>query len=167
MATVDELLRRLTASRAALAELQPSIAAGEPWALSADFGTAPESSWGPPEALAHVAEMVPFWTGEIARVVAGEGSNVPFGRVQTDMLRIGVLERDRTLPTGELLDRTDASLDRFGRRLKALTAADTARTGVHPRLGAMDVATIAERFVVSHLEEHVEQLRGLLTTRRG
>ncbi|HEY0444145.1 MAG TPA: DinB family protein [Candidatus Limnocylindrales bacterium] len=166
MATIDELIRRLDAARAGLASLQPAIEAGAPWPLSGDFGTSPESSWGPPEALAHVAEMGPFWTGEIARVVAARGQPAPFGRVATDALRIGVLERDRTLPVGELLDRTDAALERFRRRLTALSAADVERRGIHPRLGEMSVAMIAERFVVEHLEEHVAQLRELVARPR-
>jgi hypothetical protein len=36
---------------------------------------------------------------------------------------------------------------------------DQARSGVHVRLGEMTIPAIFERFVVSHLEEHVVQLR--------
>lgn len=163
---MDELIERIERAAEALRDLRPGIEAGEPWPLSTDFGTAPESTWGPREALAHVAEMLPFWTGEIARVVVtGAPQPVPFGRVQSDVLRIGVLERDRTLPLGELFERIDAGTDRIAGRLEAISPADAARRGVHPRLGELTATEIAERLVVGHLEEHVQQLRDLVATR--
>ncbi|HKG57075.1 MAG TPA: DinB family protein, partial [Candidatus Limnocylindrales bacterium] len=114
-----------------------------------------------PETLAHVAEMLPFWTGELERVVAGP-EPAPFGRVATDTLRIGVLERDRSLPLAELFDRIEAGSERFARRVGRLTPAESGRRGVHPRLGEMTAAGIVERFVVSHVEEHALQLRELV-----
>lgn len=165
MAETSDLVRRLREARTALGDLRAGIESGEPWPLSVDFGIAPESSWGPREALAHVAEMLPFWTGEIARVVVGAPQPVPFGRVQSDVLRIGVLERDRTLPLGELFERIDAATDRIARRLEAMSPADAARRGVHPRLGELAAAEIAERLLVGHLEEHVQQLRDLVAAR--
>ncbi len=156
---LDALAARLRAGRDALLALQPVVEAGAPWPFSSAFGVEPESSWGPPETLAHVAEMVPFWTGEIERVLAGASEPVPFGRVAANELRIGVIERDRSLPARELFDRVDSGVERLARRLAGLSSADAARLGVHPTLGEMTVATIASRFVAGHLEEHIAQLR--------
>ena len=154
----DELQRRLTASRAALSELRAPVEAGEPWPLAAAFGTEPEADWGPREVLAHVAEMLPFWLGEWERVQAGSGdAPVPFGRLSTDMLRIGLIGRDRTLPLRELFGRIDDGIDRWLGRLDA--GFDGRRRGLHVTLGEFAADAIAERFVVGHLEEHVEQLR--------
>ena len=92
---------RLAAARTAYAALRPRVEAGDPWPLAADFGTGPEASWGPREVLSHVAEMLPYWLGEFERVVEagrGAGNGQPFGRTAEDTLRLGVLERDRTLP---------------------------------------------------------------------
>jgi hypothetical protein len=161
MADTTELVTRLAAAQRDLLALRPKVEKGEPWPLSEDFGTAPESSWGPRETLAHVAEMLPFWTGELERVVAGP-EPAPFGRVATDVLRIGILERDRSLPLAELFDRIESGGDRFGRRVGGLSPSEAERRGVHPRLGEMTAAALAERFVVSHLEEHAVQLRELL-----
>ena len=88
-----------------------------PGPLADRFGTEPEAAWGPREVLAHVAEMLPYWLGEYERVVeaarpAGDGA--PFGRVAADALRIGVLERDRTLPLRELLARIDTNIAPLG-----------------------------------------------------
>ena len=156
--TTGDLATRLKTASKRLAALRPAVEAGAPWPLSEKFGTEPEASWGPPETLAHVAEMLPFWLGEIERLVAGTGEPVPFGRIATDQLRLLVLERDRSLPPRELFDRIAAGTDRVARRLESLTARDTLKRGVHPVRGELTVEALAERFIVSHLEEHAEQL---------
>jgi DinB family protein len=163
-------LDRLAASRQAYAGLTPRLAAGEPWDLADDYGTGPEASWGPREVLAHVEEMLPFWLGELERVVDGAGSGaaggpVPFGRTADDPVRIGILARDRTLPLRVLLGRIDAGLRDWSDRLASLTDAEGGRVGLHPRLGEMPASAILERFVVGHAEEHIRQLEEILAAR--
>jgi hypothetical protein len=155
---MDDLLDRLRGGVEGLAATRPAVEAGAPWPLAAVFDTSEEASWGPPEVLAHLAEMSPFWLGEIERIVADGPDPLPFGRVATDTLRLGIIERDRSLPPRELYDRAIGALERLERRWPTLTDADRARIGVHPRLGEMTVAAIADRFIVSHLAEHVVQL---------
>lgn len=156
---------RLATSRAAFRAIAPRIRAGEPWALAARFGTEPEASWGPREVLAHVAEMLPFWLGEYERVVeAGReaGNGAPFGRVAADTLRIGVLERDRTLPLRELFDRIDVGIGRWEARLAAREPADDAAVGLHATLGELTAGALRDRFVTDHLEDHLAQLETIL-----
>ena len=90
---IDGLLDRLDHAGRALAALEPAVRAGEPWPLSASIGVEPEAHWGPPEVLAHLAEMLPFWLGEIERVLAGSPEPVPFGRVASNEIRVAVIER--------------------------------------------------------------------------
>ena len=159
---------RLAAARTAFAALGPRVEAGGPWPLADSFGTEPEASWGPREVLAHTAEMLSYWMGEYARVVeAGQpaGDGLPFGRLATDMLRIGVLERDRSLPLRELFDRIDAGIARWERRTADARPGDGEAIGVHPRLGEMTADQLRDRFVVTHLDEHVVQLEALLAAR--
>ena len=158
----DSLLDRLRAASAGLLATRPAVEAGAPWPLAATIDNSDEAHWGPPEVLAHLAEMATYWTGEIERVLAGAPEPVPFGRMATDPVRLAVLERDRSLPPRELYDRTTSALERLERRLAELTPADLARRGLHPRLGEMTVAQIPERFVATHLAEHVAQLEALL-----
>jgi hypothetical protein len=155
----DDLLVRLDAGIAGLESTRPAVEAGAPWPLAAVFDTSEEAQWGPPEVLAHVAEMASFWYGEIERIVAGGPDPVPFGRVSTDALRLGVIERDRSLPPRALYDRAVADLRLLAARWPDLTESDRARVGLHPRLGEMTVASIADRFIVGHLAEHVVQLQ--------
>jgi hypothetical protein len=163
---IEALVPRLQAASVRIAALQPVVEAGAPWPLSRNFGTEPEASWGPPETLAHVAEMLPFWLGEIERVIEGPVEPVPFGRVATDHIRLLVLERDRSLPPRELFGRIADGTARLARRLSELAPGEAARRGLHARLGEMTVDAIADRFVVSHLEEHAQQLEAV-TARAG
>jgi DinB superfamily len=156
-------LDRIADLRAAYAGLEPRVSAGEPWPLAADFGTGPEASWGPREVLAHVVEMLPFWLGELERVVeGGETMPVPFGRTADDPSRLGMIERERTLPLGVLFARLDAGLAAWAARLPSLTDADRAKVGLHPRSGEMPVAALPDRFAIGHAEDHVAQLERTL-----
>jgi hypothetical protein len=159
-------LERIAAARRAYAELAPRVMAGEPWPLAEDYGTGPEASWGPREVLAHVEEMLPFWLGEMERVIDGDGTaTVPFGRIADDPVRIGIIDRDRSLPLRILFARIDAGLAGWAERLPTLTQSERERIGVHPRLGEMPAPAILERFVVGHAEDHIAQLTDILGTR--
>jgi hypothetical protein len=159
-------LDRLADARLDYEVLAGRVAAGEPWPLATAFGTEPEASWGPREVLAHVAEMLPFWLGELERVVDGDGTAaVPFGRIADDASRIGLIARDRSLPLRVLFGRIDAGLGAWLDRLPRLTDADRAKVGLHPRLGEMPVGAVAERFVIGHAQEHVVQLGSILAAR--
>jgi hypothetical protein len=166
MTSLSDVADRLESAARAIVDVGPELHAREPWPLAPDFGTGPEASWGPPEVLAHVSEMLPYWMGEIERIVdapADVSEPVPFGRVSEDPVRIAIIGRDRTLPVRELLARISADSRRVGARLRELEAAGTdRRTGRHPRLGEMVIPDIAERFLATHAGEHVMQLREIL-----
>lgn len=164
MSTDPSDLERIAAARGAYAGLLPRIRAGEPWPLATAFGTEPEADWGPREVLAHVEEMLPFWLGELERVVDPDAPSgpVPFGRIADDDVRIGIIERDRSLPIAVLVARVDAGLRDWSARLATLSDADRERVGAHPRLGEMPAVNILERFVLGHAEDHVAQLEAIL-----
>jgi hypothetical protein len=168
MTDLADLPSRLRSAARTLVELAPDVEAGRPWPLSEDFGHTPEAHWGPPEILAHVAEMIPFWTGEIERILDAPDGDLPlpFGRTGDNPLRLGVLERDRTLPPRELFARIDTGAERLARRLEELEPAQGMRRGAHRTAGELDIAGIAQRFVSGHIEEHAEQLRLQLAAER-
>jgi hypothetical protein len=152
----------MSAVRRGYADLAPRVVAGEPWPIATTFGVEPEASWGPREVLAHVAEMLPYWLGELERVVDGSPEPVPFGRLQADTLRIGLIERDRELPLAVLFARIDAGFRAWAERLPTLTPGQRAKRGLHPRLGEVPAARILEHHVLEHSEEHIAQLEGIL-----
>jgi hypothetical protein len=159
-------LDRLADVRAAYAWMAPRVTSREPWEFATAFGTEPEAAWGPRELLAHVAEMLPFWLGELERIVDGPPPGpTPFGRLADDPSRVGLIERDRSLPLRVLFARVDAGLLDWSERLATLTADERARVGLHPRLGAVTVDTMLEEFILGHAEGHIEQLEGILAER--
>ena len=164
---MTDLASRLQRAGTSLLELREPLAAGEPWPLSAAYGTEPEADWGPREVLAHVGEMLPYWTGELERVLAAEPREpAPFGRVATDANRLARIEGDRRRTTGELLDAIARGLATAGAFVGRLGAADLDRRGAHPARGELTVGASIERFLVAHLEEHLTQL-GEILERRG
>jgi hypothetical protein len=165
--TAPELAAGLRQAHERLISLRADVEQGAPWPLADRFDHSDEAVWGPPELLAHVAEMLPYWQGEVERILGGGPEAVPFGRVGSDANRIGRIERDRTLPPQQLDRRVDEAVERWADRLAALSPADLGRSGLHPTLGHMPVEAIVTRFVVGHLEEHAEQLQAILDERRA
>lgn len=166
MSTLHDSAARLEAAVDAILALRKRVEAAVPWPLAELYGTEAEASWGPPELLAHLDEMLPFWLGEAERILEGQpGTPVPFGRVASDVVRIGIIGRDRTVPLRELFARLGADGARVARRMRELSEADAAREGLHPARGVTPVAALFERFVTGHLEEHVIQLREILDAR--
>jgi len=158
----DEIANRLLEAHARFEALRPGVEAGAPWPASANFGHEPESSWNPPELLAHVAEMLTYWMTQIDRILEGYPEPVPFGRVATDEERIAAIGRERARPVGELFDQVASGARASAARLRDLPDDQLERRGTHPTLGEMTVAAVAERMFIRHLGEHAEQLRSIL-----
>jgi hypothetical protein len=154
MATLHPQVERLRTARDRIVRLRGRVEMSEP---------APEElprsrEWVARETLAHIDEMLPFWLGEIERVLAGRAEPVPFGRTSNDLIRLMTIDRDRTLPIGELYARMDVGLDRVVRRLLELDDRQCSRRGLHPRRGEMTVQQIVEVMLAEHIEEHCGQL---------
>jgi hypothetical protein len=164
----DDVSTLLAAARGRLFSLRPAVERGAPWPLSDHFDHSPEASWGPPELLAHLAEMAVYWDAELTRVAtSGLPEPVPFGRIATDDDRLDNIRRERTRPPGELFDAIAVALDAFGARWSSWSAAERTRVGIHPARGEITVAAGAERFFGSHLDEHAAQLEGILAATQG
>jgi len=161
-------LTRLAELRSAYAALRPRVDAGQPWPLAERFGVEPEASWGPREVLAHLGEMLVYWLGEYERIVDGgraAGDGTPFGRNTGDAMRVGILERDRTVPLRELFARIDAGIGRWEARLAEAAPGEDDAVGLHPRLGEITANALVGRMVLAHLEEHLAQLEGIVAER--
>ena len=123
--------------------------------------------WVGREVIAHIDEMLPYWLGEIERVIAGPVEPVPFGREETDLIRLLTVDRDRTLPVSELYGRLDNSLERVLRRLLELDERQVARRGLHKKRGEMTVRQIVDTMLAGHIEEHCRQMATALDAERA
>jgi threonine dehydratase len=121
--------------------------------------------WEAGQVWAHLAEFPGYWLGQVRvvldAVANGADQPIPFGRTKTDPERLAGIERERRTDPGELLRRAEAELAKVSSMLGALPAADWEISGLHPVRGEMRLSEIVERFLVSHLEEHADQLDGL------
>jgi len=160
---MDDLAHRLHVAGAELLELRGALVVREPWPLSAVYGTEAEADWGPREVLAHVNEMLPYWTTQIRLVLAGDPTGAtPFGRVATDPDRLGRIASDRQLGCADLLDRIAAGLAIAEDLVGGLTPSDLDLRGLHPTRGELTIGDATDRFVVTHLAEHVDQLEAII-----
>ena len=158
MSTLHPQVERLRQARDRLVRLRGRVEITEP---------APEElprsrEWVARETLAHIDEMLPYWLGEIERVIAGPIEPVPFGRTPADLVRMLTVDRDRTLPMFELYARLDNSLERVLRRLLELDERQAARRGLHKTRGEMTVRQIVDVMLADHIEEHCKQLAAAL-----
>lgn len=149
-------------ARMAVAEGRMAALAEDPPPGLTDADPATGEQWDAGQAWAHVAEFVPYWQGEVERVVAGASRDpVPFGRTSADPIRVGAIEAGRDEAPAEQMTRLAVSLMRLRTYLVGLPETQWSARGVHSRLGEMTVAQIVDRFIVAHLNEHADQLEKL------
>ena len=154
MATLYAQVERLRTARANLVRMRNRVELSGP----PPDDLPRHRDWVDREVLAHIDEMLPYWLGEIERVLAGPIEPVPFGRPSTDLVRMLTIDRDRTLPVSELYTRLDNSLERVLRRLLELDERQVARRGLNKQRGEMTVRQIVDAMLASHLEDHCKQM---------
>jgi hypothetical protein len=121
-----------------------------------------DERWEAAEVWAHMAEFVSYWHEQIEAVVgAYDGEPVPFGRTKTDPGRIAAIEVGRREPVEELAGRAQQAISDLDQRIAAFGGVEWNAVGRHETRGEMDIEAIVERFVVSHLDEHLTQLEQL------
>lgn len=158
-----EFLRRLEA-------VESRLQAHADAEIAPDALTAPDpptgERWEAGQVWAHVAEFIPYWLGEAERVVAeGRQQPVAFGRTKSDPTRLAAVERDRDRDRRLLWNRVAGDIAGLRAFLSVLEPSAWAARGTHSTLGEMDLSGIVDEFLVGHLEQHAEQLDGLVTAR--
>lgn len=118
--------------------------------------------WEAAQAWAHMAEFVPYWIGQLQGVLDAERDEpVPFGRIKSNPGRIAAIETGRHEPIEALWERVSEGIDDLKVFLAGLSDDDWGRRGEHQTLGGMAMERMIDRFLVGHLEEHIDQLQGL------
>jgi hypothetical protein len=158
MATLYAQVERLRTARDNFVRLRPRVELGAP----PPDDLPRQREWVAREILAHVDEALPFWLGEIERVLAGVVEPVPFGRPEADLIRILTIDRDRTLPLNDLYVRLDNALERVVRRLLELDERQVARRGLSRDRGEMTVKQIVDVMLAGHMEDHCRQMAAAL-----
>jgi hypothetical protein len=115
--------------------------------------------WEAGQVWSHMAEFVPYWKQQVESVIAAyDGAPVPFGRLKDDPGRLSGIEMGRHEAIRQMGAQVHDSIEELKGYLGGLTSAEWNAVGLHPVRGELDVESIVGRFVVSHLEEHADQL---------
>lgn len=121
-----------------------------------------DERWEAAQVWAHIAEFVSYWH-EQARHVAEDfdAEPVPFGRIKTDPDRVAAIEAGCHRPLTEMADQARRAISGMHEFADGLGPAERSAVGSHQTAGEMGVEGIIERFVLDHLEEHLDQLDAL------
>jgi hypothetical protein len=114
--------------------------------------------WDRGQVLSHIAEFLPYWIEELKGVVAAGGQGAPFGRTKATPSRLARIEAGRHGSPSDLLREIDAGIQGAIGFMRGLDPAQWEMEGTHPSLGVMSVATAINEFIVTHLEQHADQL---------
>jgi hypothetical protein len=119
-----------------------------------------ENEWTIMQNLAHVTEFMPYWAGEIEKLVADPGRN--FGRTAQDEGRLrGISEHEK-----DSLSRMKVALPvsyaRLDEVLGSLKDNDLALIGKYSKYGEKSLDWFIEEFVMGHLSGHVQQIKAYL-----
>jgi hypothetical protein len=117
--------------------------------------------WEAGQVWGHLAEFPGYWVEQIRTILASRRETPPFGRTVTDPIRLEAIAEGLSEPRAALVGRAMEGIAAARSYLAGLSDAEWSRRGRHPVRGVLDVAQIVERFVVSHLEEHADQLESL------
>jgi len=155
---IDGLRERVEAARRDYAEL-----AMEGWGEPGPVDEGTGERWDRGNVLGHVAEMLPFWTGQIHAVLDGTQGEMGRDPVGTAQRRMGI-DSGREAGAEGLLARIDAGMAGLLALLAGLTDADLARRVTHRSSEGQHEVELRfelEQVLIGHLEEHLGQLRAI------
>lgn len=156
MADVNSWLRRIDAVELRLEKLASPIEG----LTEADPDTG--ERWEAGQVWGHLAEFIQFWIEQAGDVIDEyTGDPVPYGRLRTDPTRLAAVEQGRHTSLDLLWDEVRSDLNDVRDFFQALPDDWSRAVGLHPKHGERSVEQIIEDHLVSHLEEHAEQLEGL------
>ncbi|MGH2508370.1 MAG: DinB family protein [Ktedonobacteraceae bacterium] len=124
------------------------------------YQTPTENEWTVMENLAHIVEFMPYWSDEVAKLVAQPGQN--FGRTMEDEGRQAALHEHGRDTLGQAKAALPGSYAHLDEILSHLQDSDLELTAQHVKLGARTLAWYIHAFITEHLHNHVVQIKECL-----
>jgi hypothetical protein len=121
-----------------------------------------DKEWSVTQVLGHMVEMIPYWLGHCRVLIAATAEPPVFGRGPDAPERLAGIEHGLIGDPKELLGQLNDEVKAATRAIREMSAAERSKKGIHIKLGEMTVADSVERFIVSHAEEHLDQIRAAL-----
>ncbi len=155
---VEEIRHSVQSSYAELNQLiDGPLAALDPTKL---YQTPAENEWTIMQNLAHIIEFMPYWAGEIEKLMTTPGAN--FGRTIQDERRLRAISEHSSDSLKQIKAALPGSYAPLEEVLNKLKDSDLALTGLHPRYGEKSLDSCIEDFVTGHLRSHVEQIKAAM-----
>jgi uncharacterized damage-inducible protein DinB len=118
-----------------------------------------EGVWSVMDNLCHIREFLPFWTGEVLRIVGTPGEL--WGRDHTDAARLAAVARTAGNDVNTVLNDVQAAADTSATTLARLSDAELATEAMsrNPRWGVKPASFVVEHLMVQHIDKHLGQIR--------
>lgn len=124
------------------------------------YQTPTENEWSIMENLAHIAEFMPYWGGEVEKLVEHPGQN--FGRTMQHEGRLSALREHGHDTLTQAKAALPGSYARLDEVLSHLRDSDLALTGQHVKFGERTLEWFIGEFITEHFHSHLAQLRACL-----
>ncbi len=121
------------------------------------YQTPAENEWTIMQNLAHIVEFMPFWAGEVEKVLAEPGC--VFGRTHEDIGRLLGISEHEMDSLSKIKAALPGSYAKLHEALGKLQDSDLELTGKHVRYGDKSIGWLIDEFITAHLSGHVEQIR--------
>src|SRR5947199_5586504 len=121
------------------------------------YQSSAENEWTIMQNLSHIVEFMPYWAGEIEKLVAAPGQN--FGRTMQHEGRMRAVNEHGRDSLAQIKEALPGSYVRLEDVLGGLKDSDLELTGRHVKFGEQSLGWFMEEFVTGHLSSHVEQVK--------
>jgi uncharacterized damage-inducible protein DinB len=118
-----------------------------------------EGVWTVMDNLCHIREFVPFWTGEILRIV--QSSSERWGRDHTDTARLAAVTNTITHCLGQVVADIREVVRRSAETLRTLSDEELAIESLskNTRWGVKPASFVVDDLLVHHIAKHQNQIR--------
>ncbi|NWJ47723.1 MAG: DinB family protein [Chloroflexi bacterium] len=158
MSSIEDACRRMTdAFNEVIALADNELLQVNPDAL---YHNTSGVEWSIMQVLAHIAEFMPYWAGEIEKILVVPG--VKFGRGIEDENRVGAIAEHGNDSLAQMTASLRAAYARLFVTLLRLTDADLDKSGIHVVQGDKTIASIIHHTIIGHLTGHLNQIRQTL-----
>jgi hypothetical protein len=121
-----------------------------------------EAEWNVLQVLGHLIEMIPYWLNHCRTLIQAQGEPPAFGRTLDSPERLEGVERGNRGDLDALMRELGAEVRAAAAMVRGLTPAERAKAGIHNRRGHITVNEAIESFILTHGEEHVQQIKAVL-----
>ena len=115
--------------------------------------------WSVMEILGHVAEFIPYWTGQALQVIQHPGE--PWGRAPDDTARLGAVERASGRSLDDMIAAIRSAAKASASAIRGLRDPDLDAEAMsrNPRWGRKPATFLIDELLIHHVEKHLGQVR--------